>query len=304
MSNILVTGGAGFIGSNLVGELLKQGYNVRILDMVPPKSMEKAEFIKGDIRDLEAVKRSVKGMDYVLHLAAQVSVAKSVEYPLETNDINVNGTLNVLSASKDAGVKRVVFSSSCSVYGNSGKSPLSETSKTSQESPYALTKFMGEEYCRIFSKLYGLETASLRYFNVYGPGQSPDSPYASAIPRFVSDILAGRVPKVFGDGEQTRDFIFVKDVVKANILAMKAGGVSGQVFNIGSGKSTTINRLIDSIGNMLGIQIKPDHKRARKGDVRYSSADVSKANKILGFKPEYSMKEGLRLTIEWLKSKS
>ena len=310
MSKVLITGGAGFIGSNLAEELVKTN-SVRILDNITTGNLEnlkkikdKIEIIKGDIRDFETVKKAIKGTDYIFHLAALVSVPESIKKPIETNNVNVSGTLNILSASKELGVKRVIFTSSCAVYGNTAKQPIKENSKLRPESPYALTKLIGEEYCKLFSKLYNLETVSLRCFNVYGPKQNPKSAYAAVIPKFISEALRSKIPTIYGDGNQTRDFVFVKDVVNANILAMKAKDVSSQVFNIGSGRSETVNELLEKINKILNKNIKPKHAPQRPGDVKYSLADISKVKKFLGYSPKHGLEEGLKETIKWFRHSS
>jgi len=300
MSAALVTGGAGFIGSHIAEELSRKGYNVRILDNFSTGKKEnlegiKAELIKGDIRDFSTVKKAMKGIDYVFHEGAFVYVTKSIEDPLLTNEINVNGTLNVLVAARDSGCKKIVFASSSSVYGNTGKLPIKENFPLDPASPYAVTKMVGEQYSRVFYENYGLESVCLRYFNVYGPRQDPNSEYAAVIPKFIHLIKQNKPPVIFGDGEQTRDFIFVKDVVQANILSMKYKGFG--IFNVGTGTSITINELAEKIGYILNSKIKPVHAESRKGDARNSLSDITNAKKLLGFKPAYSIDSGLKETI-------
>jgi len=300
MSAALVTGGAGFIGSHIAEELSRKGFSVRILDNFSTGKKEnlegiKAELIKGDIRDFSTVKKAMKDIDYVFHEGAFVYVTKSIEDPLLTNEINVSGTLNVLVAARDSGCKKTVFASSSSVYGNTGKVPIKETFPLNPASPYAVTKMVGEQYCRVFYENYGLESVCLRYFNVYGPRQDPNSEYAAVIPKFIHLIKQNKPPVIFGDGNQTRDFIFVKDVVQANTLSMKFKGFG--IFNVGSGTSITINELAEKIGYTLNKKIKPVHAESRKGDVRDSLSDIENAKKMLGLKPAYSIESGLKETI-------
>jgi len=300
MSAALVTGGAGFIGSHIAEELSRKGFNVRILDNFSTGKKEnlqgiKAELIKGDIRDFSTVKKAMKDIDYVFHEGAFVYVTKSIENPILTNEINVNGTLNVLVAARDSGCKKLVFASSSSVYGNTGKLPIKETFPLNPASPYAVAKMVGEQYSRVFYENYGLESVCLRYFNVYGPRQDPNSEYAAVIPKFIHLTKQGKPPVIFGDGEQTRDFIFVKDVVQANMLSMKFKGFG--IFNVGSGASITINELAEKIGYVLNNEIKPIHAESRKGDARNSLSDITNAKKLLGLKPAYSIDSGLKETI-------
>ena len=300
MSTALVTGGAGFIGSHIAEELSRKGYNVRILDNFSTGKKEnlqgiKAELIKGDIRDFSTVKKAMKDIDYVFHEGAFVYVTKSIEDPLLTNEININGTLNVLMAAKDSGCKKIIFASSSSVYGNTGKLPIKETFPLNPASPYAVTKMVGEQYCRVFYENYGLESVCLRYFNVYGSRQDPNSEYSAVIPKFIHLIKQSKPPVIFGDGEQTRDFIFVKDVAKANMLSMKYKGFG--IFNIGTGTSITINELAEKIGYFLNNKIKPVHAESRKGDARNSLSDITNTKKLLGLKPAYSIDIGLKETI-------
>jgi nucleoside-diphosphate-sugar epimerase len=303
MSNVLVTGGAGFIGSNLAAELLKQGHTVRILDNlssgnrsnIPPES-DRLNFVEGDVRDLKTVRDCVKGMDHVFHTAALVSVPESIRNPLEANEVNVAGTLNMLSASADMGVKRLILSSSCAVYGNRGHPPIREDNELGPESPYALTKKMCEEYCRMFQKTQGLDAVILRYFNVYGPRQGLDSAYAAAIPKFITAMLRGGQPVIYGDGEQTRDFVFVDDVVQANMLSMEAGPGT---YNIGSGSAVTVNTLVQTIARSIGAEAKPEHTGERAGDIKHSLSDISRARQHLGYAPKHSFEDGIRKTVDW-----
>jgi len=308
MSNYLITGGAGFIGSNIVETLIQQGESVRVLDNLStgkPSNLEDfnacIDFIKGDICDLSVVREAVEGVDYVLHQAALPSVGRSVANPIATNEANVTGTLNMLIAARDADVKRVVYACSSSVYGNSEILPKKESMPPNPLSPYAISKYTGEQYCKVFHKLYGLETVALRYFNVFGRRQNPNSQYAAAIPIFINSFLVGKPPIVFGDGEQSRDFTFVENVVEANLMACRVEGAAGEVFNIAFGQRTTINSLVRMIKEMIGSDIEPVYKEERKGDVRHSQADISKARKILGYEPKVDLEIGLERTFEWLR---
>ena len=311
MVNYLITGGAGFIGSNIAEALVQQRGFVRVLDNCITGKLSnlegvinQVEFIQGDIRDLSVVREAVKDMDYVLHQAALPSVARSVDNPIVTNEVNVTGALNVLVAAKDEKVKRVVYASSSSVYGNSAVLPKREDMPANPISPYAISKYTGEQYCKVFNSIYGLETVVLRYFNVFGPRQSPNSQYAAVIPIFIKSFLEEKPPTIFGDGEQSRDFTFVENVVSANLLACHAEGATGEVFNIACGKRTTINDLTRAIKNLLDSPLEPDYDKMRKGDVRHSLADITKAQKLLGYEPKIDLEAGLRKTIKWMKAVS
>lgn len=300
---MLVTGGAGFIGSHLTRRLLETGHSVIILDNLKTGNMAniadldgRVETLQGDMRDLETVKKAVKGVDYVFHQAALASVPRSLKNPRETAEVNVKGTLNMLSCSRDSGVKRVVFASSSSVYGDSPTLPKREDMKPNPLSPYALSKLECEEWCRLYQRIYGLETICLRYFNVYGPNQSPDSEYAAVIPRFINAVLKGGQPVIYGDGNQTRDFTFVRDAVEANILAMD--GRPG-IYNIGSGNRVSINLLLETINRIAGKNLEPRHEKPRPGDVLHSLADIGLAREGLGYEPKFSLEQGLRETIGW-----
>ena len=303
----LVTGGAGFIGSNLVDALLSRGFRVRVLDNLSTGKMEnldralsRIEFIRGDLRSELAVKKSVRGVAYVFHLGAISNVPQSVDQPLVTHEVNVSATFRLLEASRAAGVKRFIFTSSSSVYGETKKFPSSEEDLPRPESPYAASKLMGEQYCQIFSKCYGLETVGLRYFNVYGPRQNPRSRYACVIPIFLKSFLDGVPPEVHWDGKQSRDFVHVDDVVRANLLAMKQSGISGEVFNIGSHSEARVLDCLNGIKKLLGLRdVKVRHTPKRAGDVRRTFADISKARRLLRYRPEISFKEGLRQTVHW-----
>jgi UDP-N-acetylglucosamine 4-epimerase len=306
MVSYLVTGGAGFIGSHIVEELLKRGHRVRVLDNFLTGKREnlalfaeRIELVEGDIRDPAACQRAVEGMNYVLHQAALPSVPRSVADPITTNEINVRGTLNVLQAASEAGVKRLVFASSSSCYGDDPSLPKREGTEGRPLSPYAVSKLAGEKYLQVFALTYGLETVSLRYFNVFGPRQDPFSQYAAAIPLFISRILWNEPPTVFGDGKQSRDFTYVANVVEANLLACEAPGASGSVFNIACASRVTVNDLIRKINEGLGTSIQPVHIDARPGDIRHSFADISAAKAVLGFSPFVGFDEGLKETIFW-----
>lgn len=309
MAKYLVTGGAGFIGSNIVEELVRRGEKVRVLDNFITGKREnlepfknKIELIEGDIRDKKIVKTALKGIDFVLHQAALRSVAKSVEDPVETHEVNATGTLNLLIAAKKAGVKRVVNASTCAVYGDAKKFPQRETDATMPISPYGASKLAGEHHCGVFAKTLGLETVSLRYFNVYGPRQNPESRYSSVVPAFIFDIMKNKTPTIEWDGKQSRDFVFVKDVVQANLLAIKVKRASGEVFNIGNGYPTMIADILRLVGKVLDKKIPPKFGPKREGDVRKVYSDISKAKRILGFKPSVTLEEGLKLTADWFVS--
>jgi len=302
----LVTGGAGFIGSNIVHTLVRKGERVRVLDNLSTGNQDnlrdilgEIELIEGDIRDINTVGEAVKGVEVILHQAALPSVARSVENPIDTNDVNIRGTLNLLIAARDAGVKRVVYASSSSIYGDTPTLPKREDMPPNPISPYALTKYVGERYCQIFTWIYGLETVSLRYFNVFGPRQNPHSQYAAVIPIFIGAYLTDTPPTIFGDGEQSRDFTYIENVVQANLLAAEAEGVAGEVFNIACGSRTTVNELARMIAEIVGSDVKPVHGPPRPGDVRHSQADISKAKRMLGYEPSVSLIEGLKRTVEW-----
>ena len=306
----LVTGGAGFIGSHIVERLVQEGQHVRVIDNLSTGKweniepfLEEIEFIEGDIRDLELVRKAMDGVDYVLHQAAVPSVPRSVKDPVTTNSVNVEGTLNILIAARDAGVKRVVYASSSSVYGDTPVLPKHEDMKPQPRSPYAVSKLAGEFYCQVFYHVYGLETVVLRYFNVFGPRQDPESQYAAVVPKFIAALLRNEPPTIFGDGEQSRDFTYVENVVEANLLATQAKGpdVAGQVFNIACGTRITINKLAQMLAEIIGVdpELKPHYAPPRPGDVRHSLADISKAQKLLGYKIKVDFERGLQKTVEW-----
>jgi len=310
VAHYLVTGGAGFIGSNIVEELVKRGQKIRILDSFitgKPENLKpfagKIEVIKGDIRNKAALKKALKNIDYVIHQAALRSVPKSVDDPFTTNDINVFGTLNLLMEAKKAGVKRVVYASSSSVYGEAKKFPQRETDLTSPISPYGVSKLAAENYCITFAKTFGLETVSLRYFNVFGPRQNPDSKYSAVIPAFLFTMAKGARPVIEWDGKQSRDFTYVANVVEANLRSCVAKGVSGEVFNVACGTTTSVNGIVEELNNILGTDIKAKYAPKRKGDVKKTYADVSKMRKKLGVRSIIGFEEGLKLTVEWFKGR-
>jgi len=304
MSMVIVTGGAGFIGSHLADELVRRGYKVIILDNLSTGRMSNiepllrdgsAEFVQGSITDLPLLRKLFSGADYVFHQAAIPSVPRSVKNPKASHDANVTGTLNVLLAAKNNGIKKVIYASSSAVYGDTPTLPKVEDMIPNPQSPYAVTKLAGEYYCNVFLEIYGLNTICLRYFNVYGPRQDPDSPYAAVIPIFISNALAGKSPIIFGDGEQSRDFTFVKDVAQANILTAESKATG--IFNIGRSTRVTINHLAQLIIRLVGNSaVKPVHKAPRPGDILHSLADISKAS-AFGYHPEYSLEEGLKETL-------
>lgn len=306
MPSYLVTGGAGFIGSHLVERLVKDGHRVTILDDFSTGLeanlhglRQRIRVIRGDVRHLDTVRRAVEGNTAVFHHAALGSVPRSVSDPITSNAVNVDGTLNLLVAARDARVRRFIFASSSSVYGNTPILPKAETMPTNPLSPYALTKLGGEEYCRIFHRLYGLETVSLRYFNVFGPRQRPDSQYAAVIPRFITAILEGRQPQVHGDGLQSRDFTFVSNNVEANLLAADAPAerVAGHVFNIACNDQITLLQLINTIKMLVDSDVSPAFLPPRPGDVQHSWADIGLARDALGYAPKTAFMEGLRTTV-------
>ena len=304
----LVTGGAGFIGSAVARALLEDGASVRILDNFLTGFEENvpddAELIRGDLRDPDAVERACSGIDVVFHQAAVRSVPRSVDDPLLTHDCNVTGTVNLLMGAEKAGVGRVVYASSSSVYGDTHGEMNVETLPTNPQSPYAVSKLSGEMYCRVWSKVKGLSTVSLRYFNVFGPGQHPESKYAAVFPAFVSSLVGGRPPEVHWDGEQSRDFTFVDDVARANLAAARAGDdASGETFNIGAGRAKTVNETLRSVSDVLGTWIDPTSTPKRAGDVRSTHADISKANRILGWEPQVDWDEAVKRTVEWFLEK-
>jgi len=308
MARYLVTGGAGFIGSHLVELLLKEGHKVRVLDDLSSGKLEnldpflsRVELRKGDIRDKEFLEESISGMEGVFHLAAISSVERSLLEPELVHEVNVRGTLNVLLASKKKKVKKVVFISSASVYGNPESLPLKEELALRPISPYGATKVSGEAYASFFHHSYSLETASLRLFNIFGPRQDPSSPYSGVISKFLEALIIKRRPLLYGDGEQTRDFLFVEDACRAMLLAMEREEAKGEIFNIASGKETSIFALGKTIFSLNGEDFQPEYRPERPGDIRRSWASIEKAKRILGWVPQTSLEEGLEKTIKWLK---
>ncbi len=303
----LVTGGAGFIGSNLVRHLLARGETVRVLDNFSTGRREnleeladRIEVVEGDLRVDDDVRRAMAGVQYVLHLGALGSVSRSVQDPMTTHEVNATGTLRVFIAAREAGVERVVFSSSSSVYGNTPVLPKQEDMTPTPLSPYALSKLSGEHHARLFHTLFGLRTYSLRYFNVFGPRQNPKSQYAAVIPLFVDALRAGQAPIIYGDGEQTRDFTFVDDVIAANLACCTApDAAAGGVFNVAWGNRISVKELARRIGQMLGREIPPVHQAPRAGDVRDSQADATRAHTLLGWQPRVPFADGLQRTVEW-----
>jgi len=308
LSRILVTGGAGFIGSHLVDRLLDEGFKVWVVDNLYTGQMENLiqhrgkkgfRFVEGDIRNFELVKKMVRGVDAVFHEAALVSVTRSVENPLLSNETNVTGTLNLLKACVDARVKRFVYASSSSVYGETETLPKHEDLATMPLSPYAVSKLAAENYVRVFHDVYGLETVCLRYFNVYGPRQTY-GPYSGVISIFINRLLEDQPPIIYGDGEQTRDFTNAQDVVEANMLALSAQNAVGEVFNIATGVTTSVNKLAEIIQEVMGkTNLASVYANPRPGDIRHSYADISKARKILGYNPRFQLEKGLAELVKW-----
>lgn len=305
--NYLVTGGAGFIGSNLAEALLRQGGKVRVFDNFSTGKRSNIEGLdlevcEGDIRDLDECRKAVQGMDFILHKAALASVPASVADPLYSNAVNITGTLNMLTAAREAGIKRFVFASSSSVYGDGPEPVKTENAAIRPLSPYALGKLAGEGYCRMFFSLFGLETVCLRYFNVFGPKQDPNSEYAAVIPKFITALLDGRPPVIYGDGLQTRDFIFIGDVVRANLLACSGTAAAGGVFNIACDRGISLLELLDEIKAVSANNIDPVFAPACVGDVRHSRADISLARQRLGFEPAFTFREAVEKTVGWFRA--
>jgi len=303
MKRIVVTGGAGFVGSHLTEELARRGYYVIILDDISTGKIENielllkkeaVEFIKGSITDLPLLRKLLQGVDYVFHQAAISSVLRSIENPQATHEVNATGTLNVLLAARDNGVRKVIYASSSSVYGDSPALPKIEDMAPNPQSPYAVAKLAGEFYCHVFHEVYGLPTVCLRYFNIYGPRQDPHSQYAAVIPKFIKRVSEKSPPIIFGDGEQTRDFTFIKDAVEANLLAAESNAAG--IFNIGRGESISVNQLAGLTIKLMRNNVELIHTEPRPGDIRHSLADISRA-KTFGYNPKYSLEEGLRETI-------
>jgi nucleoside-diphosphate-sugar epimerase len=310
MASYLVTGGAGFIGSHLVEELVRRGHRVRVVDsLVTGKRrnldhIPAVEFLEGDLADRDVARRAVEGMEYVLHQAAIPSVPRSVKDPLTSNEANVTGALNILVAARDAGVKRLVYAGSSSVYGDTPTLPKREDMPPKPLSPYALQKLMAEQYCEMFTRLYGFETVTTRYFNVFGPRQDPGSPYSGVISLFSTAILEGRQPIIYGDGEQTRDFTYVANVVDGVLRACEAPKAAGEAMNVATGGRISLNELLRVMNKICGTKAEPVYKEPRPGDVRDSQADISKARTLLGYSPIVALEEGLRHTLDWCRSES
>ena len=305
----LITGGAGFIGSNIAAHLVEKGDQVRILDNFSSGRRDNieglpdsVEVIEGDVRDYWTVAKAVDGMDYVLHQAALPSVPRSVKNPLTSNAVNIDGTLNVLEAAKNAGVRKLVYASSSSVYGESEELPKHEEMSPSPLSPYAVTKITCEYYCRVYWELYQFPTVSLRYFNIFGPHQDPASEYAAVVPRFITALLEGRSPTVYGDGQQSRDFTYIDNCVEANILAATNDQIVGTHFNVACGGQFTLNKLLDKLRTIIGVEIKAKYDPPRQGDIRHSFATIDKLANF-GYRPAVGFEEGLRKTVEFFRFK-
>jgi UDP-glucose 4-epimerase len=306
MRTFLVTGGAGFIGSHIAEALVRRGDKVRVLDNLSTGFLanlapirDRIEFVEGNLVDAPLVAEVVEGVDCIFHQAALASVPRSVEAPLDTNAACVTGTVTLLDAARRAGVRRLVYASSSSVYGDQPTSPKRETDLPAPISPYGAAKLAAEYYCRAFTGTYGFETVAIRYFNVFGPRQDPNSPYSAVIPLFITAMLSGKRPVIYGDGLQSRDFTFVANVVHANLLAADAPDVSGRVFNAANGLSITLLELLDALNQVLGINVKPVHEPPRPGDIRESMADVTAARELLGYEPQVDFHEGLRRSIDY-----
>lgn len=309
MARYLITGGAGFVGSNIVNELVRRGETVRVIDNFATGRRENLaglesaiELVEADIRDVSAVAEAMSGVEYVLHQAALASVQRSVDNPVATNEVNVTGTLNLLEAARAAGVRRFVFASSSSIYGDSAELPKHERMPTNPKSPYALTKLTGEWYVRIFSQIYGLPTVCLRYFNIFGPRQDPNSDYSAVIPLFIKALLTGTTATIFGDGEQSRDFTYIDNVVEANMLACAPEAPSGKVYNVACGEKFTLNYLFDMLKKILGTESGVKYAEPRTGDVKHSMAAIREAENDLGYRVLVDFTEGLRKTAEWYRT--
>ena len=310
MATYLVTGGAGFIGSHLTEELVRRGHKVRVADNLSTGNRRNlahiagVEFVEGDLSDMAVATRATEGVDYVLHQAAIPSVPRSVKDPIASNRANIDGTLNVLVAARDAGVKRLVFAGSSSEYGDTPTLPKREDMPSSPLSPYALQKVMGTEYCRMFTRLYGFETVVIRYFNVFGPRQDPGSPYSGVISLFATALIEGRQPTIFGDGEQTRDFTYVANVVDGVLRACEAPNAAGEAINVACGTRISLNELLRVMNTVVGTDLRAIYKETRAGDVKDSQADITKAKTLLGYTPLVGLEDGLRHTLEWCRSQS
>jgi len=307
MAAYLVTGGAGFIGSHLAEELIRRGHVVRVVDNLATGKrrnlahLPAVEFLEGDLADLAVCVRAVQGMDYVLHEAAIPSVPRSIEDPVTSNRSNIDASLNVLVAARDARVKRLVYAGSSSAYGNTPVLPKHEDMPPRPLSPYALQKFVAEQYCQLFTRLYGLETVTIRYFNVFGPRQDPGSPYSGVISLFFAALLGGTEPVIYGDGEQTRDFTYVANVVDGVLRACEAPNVAGEVINVATGQAISLNELLLVMKNLVGSTVAARHLLPRAGDVRDSLADIAKARDLLGYSPSVPVRDGLQKTLEWFR---
>jgi UDP-glucose 4-epimerase len=306
----VVTGGAGFIGSHIAERLLKDGQRVRIVDNFSTGKRQNIAHLNGDldvheisITDLDALHKAFAGADYVLHQAALPSVPRSIDDPLTTHEYNVTGTLNVLIAARDAGVKRVVYAASSSAYGDVEGEYKVESMPPRPLSPYGISKLTGEYYCQVFTGVYGLETVALRYFNVFGPRQDETSQYSAVIPLFISAILRGQPPTIYGDGTQSRDFTYIDNVVHGNLLALRAPRAAGQMMNLATGGRFSLLDLVDAINELLGTQIAPQHAAPRSGDIKHSRADIARARDLLGFEPVVTFLDGLARTIEWYRTR-
>jgi nucleoside-diphosphate-sugar epimerase len=305
MASYLVTGGAGFIGSHLAEELLRRGQTVRVVDsLITGKrrnldAIPGAEFLEGDLADRDVAERAVHGVDYVLHQAAIPSVPRSVQDPVTSNRSNVDASLNILVAARDAGVKRLVYAGSSSAYGNTPTLPKREDMPASPLSPYALQKLVAEQYCQLFTSLYGFETVTIRYFNVFGPRQDPGSPYSGVISLFATALLKGQAPTIYGDGEQTRDFTYVANVVDGVLRATEAPNAAGEVINVATGGRISLNELLRTMNRIVGTSLQPIYREPRAGDVRDSQADITKAKHLLGYEPHVGLEEGLKHTLAW-----
>lgn len=310
MAAIVVTGGAGFIGSNLVKKLVEDGgHEVRVIDNLSTGKRQNLAALLGsidlkvgDIRDMDFVRNQLRNAEIVFHQAALPSVDRSVKDPIASNESNISGTLNVLLAARDNNLQKVVYASSSSIYGDSPTLPKHEDMPVNPLSPYALSKYAGEKYCQLFNQLFGLETVCLRYFNVFGPNQDAGSHYAAVIPRFISAVLHDEPITIYGDGEQTRDFSFVENVVKANLLAASSNNGTGEFFNIACGERISVNQLAEHLMDTLGHRVSVVHAEARPGEIKHSLADISKAGNILGYRPTVNVWEGLRRTASWAES--
>ena len=310
-SVFLVTGGAGFIGSNLCQTILEMGYKVRCLDDLSTGKQSNVDlfidnpdytFIKGDIRDFDTCMQACTGVNYVLHQAAWGSVPRSIEYPLLYEEINIKGTLNMMEAARRCGVKRFVYASSSSVYGDHPVLPKTEGQEGKRLSPYAVTKYVDEEYGSLYTRLYGLETVGLRYFNVFGRRQDPDGAYAAVIPKFIKQLMKGEQPRINGDGKQSRDFTYVMNVMEANLKACIAPSeAAGEAYNIAYGGREYLIDVYNAICKGLGVDIEPEYGPDRAGDIKHSNADISKARRLLGYDPDYSFEDGIRLAMDWYK---